>query len=440
MAKTKISEWSATPSNNTDIDGINLAEGCAPSGINDAIREMMAQVKDLYSGTTGDAISIAGGGTGSTTASAARTALGLAIGTDVQAYDAQLSTLAGASADRATFLASTEGFGFRNRIINGDMRIDQRNAGASVTGNSGVYPVDRWSFNNSQSSKFTAQRNAGSVTPPSGFTNYLGITSSSAYSLLSGDYFAIGQNIEGFNVADLGYGAAGAQTVAVSFWVRSSLTGTFSLAVVNSAFARGYVTTYTVSAANTWEYKTVTIAGDTSGTWLTDNGVGLRLYFNLGAGSGQNVTPNTWGAWGGWGVSGAQNVVSTNGATFYITGVQLEAGSVASPFERRDYGREEILCFRYAELVGKFSQGAVWNSTNIRIGVPLKARKRADPTVSLTSNVVLDFAGVRTETLALSGSSGAADFVQLSFTTGNSYSTGQVVSVQENKVLVVSEL
>ena len=102
MAKTKISEWSATPSNNTDIDGINIAEGCAPSGINDAIREMMAQVKDLYSGTTGDAISIAGGGTGSTTASAARTALGLAIGTDVQAYDADLTTLgAGGSAARS---------------------------------------------------------------------------------------------------------------------------------------------------------------------------------------------------------------------------------------------------------------------------------------------------------------------------------------------------
>jgi hypothetical protein len=156
-------------------------------------------------------------------------------------------------------------FGFKNRIINGGMVIDQRNAGASVTFDNGVYPVDRFRSNASQTGKATAQQNAGSVTPPSGFSNYLGITSSSAYSVSSSDYFTIQHNIEGLNVSDLGWGAAGAQTVTLSFWVRSSLTGTFGGALSNSAFNRSYPFSFTISAANTWEQKSVTIAGDTSG-------------------------------------------------------------------------------------------------------------------------------------------------------------------------------
>lgn len=338
MAKTKISEWSATPANNTDIDGINIAEGCAPSGINDAIRELMSQVKDLYSGTTGDALAIAGGGTGATTASAARTNLGVVIGTDVQAYNANL-TAYGAT-----------GIGFRNRIINGDMRIDQRNAGASVAiTTSGNYTVDRWSGNATQNGKYTVQQNAGSVTPPAGFINYLGATSSSAYSVGSGDVFWLAQGIEGLNISDLGWGAAGAQSITLSFWARSSLTGTFGGALRNAAGNRSYPFTYTISAANTWEQKSVTIAGDTSGTWLTTNGLGINLNFGLGAGATYSGTAGAWAAGNFVSATGATSVVGTNGATFYITGVQLEAGTVASPFERRDYGRELMMCQRYFE-------------------------------------------------------------------------------------------
>ena len=180
---------------------------------------------------------------------------------------------------------SDSSFGFKNRIINGAMVIDQRNAGASVTPTTTEYITDRWALYCTQSSKFSSQQNAGSVTPPVGFTNYLGATSLSAYSVGANDFFMFGQRIEGFNVA-LGWGTANAKTVTLSFWVRSSLTGTFGGSLVNSAGNRSYPYTYTISTANTWEQKSVTIAGDTSGTWVgATNGIGVIVIFNLGSGS-----------------------------------------------------------------------------------------------------------------------------------------------------------
>jgi hypothetical protein len=244
------------------------------------------------------------------------------------------------------------GLAFRNRIINGAMVIDQRNAGASVTNVSGsnVFGVDRWPAYSSQASKFTVQQNAGSVTPPSGFKNYIGVTSLSAYSVVAADEFTLSQNIEGFNVADLGFGAAGAATVTLSFWVRSSLTGSFGGNLANGALTRAYPFSYTISSANTWEQKTVTIAGDTSGTWLTTNGTGLLVRFGLGVGS--TYGSGTAGAWSGTYSdvpTGSVSVVGTSGATFYITGVQLEKGSTATSFDYRPYGTELALCQRYTQ-------------------------------------------------------------------------------------------
>lgn len=274
--------------------------------------------------------------------------------------------------------------GFRNRIINGDMRIDQRNNGASVTPASFSYTLDRWRAVQSVASKFSVQQNAGSVTPPAGFTNYLGVTSLSAYSVTGSDLFAIYQPIEGVNVADFGLGTAGALVVTASFWVRSSLTGTFGGMLKNSAGNRSYPFTYTISAANTWEYKTVTIPGDTSGTWLTNNGIGLSVGFSLGAGATLSGTAGAWAASDIWQPTGAVSVVGTNGATFYITGVQLEAGTVATPFERRDYGRELIMCQRYYIGDGQafLSQGAfdsAYNTEGMFINLP--TTMRANPTV-----------------------------------------------------------
>lgn len=251
----------------------------------------------------------------------------------------------------------------RNRLINSDMRIDQRNAGASVTPTNGQYTLDRWIGYGSVSSKYTIQQNAGSVTPPAGFTNYLGVTSTSAHSVSSGDYFLFRQFIEGFNVSDLGWGTVNAATVCLSFWVRSSLTGTFGGTLQNSAGNRSYPFTYTINAANTWEYATITIAGDTSGTWLTTNGVGVTVNFGLGAGSTYSGTAGAWAGSNFLSATGATSVVGTNGATFYITGVQLEKGTQATSFEYRQYGQELALCQRYY-----YTSGELTNPANARGG------------------------------------------------------------------------
>jgi len=249
---------------------------------------------------------------------------------------------------------------FKNRIINGNMTIDQRNSGASIStsavGTQTYSSLDRWAYIVSQASKFTMQQNAGSVTPPAGFTNYLGCTSTAATSISSGDYFQFNQVIEGFNTADLGWGTANAKTVTISFWVYSSLTGTFGGSLRNSAINRSYPFTYNISSANTWEQKSVTIVGDTSGTWLTTNGWGVQLIFSLGMGSTYNGTAGSWASANYASATGATSVVSTNGATFYITGVQFEVGTVATSFDFRSYGTELALCQRYGQMAANANE------------------------------------------------------------------------------------
>jgi hypothetical protein len=233
------------------------------------------------------------------------------------------------------------------------------------------------------------------VTPPAGFANYLGVTSLSAYSVTSSDVFSIFQSIEGFNSADLGWGAAGAQPVTLSFWARSSLTGTFGGALKNSAGNRSYPFSYTISAANTWEYKTVIVAGDTTGTWLTNNGIGVSVVFSFGVGSTSSGTAGSWAASDLWSATGATSVVGTNGATFYITGVQLEAGSVATPFERRDFGRELMMCQRYFQRLdmndGAGLVGMAGSSTFGLVQYPLPVAMRAAPSALGTTGTASDY-------------------------------------------------
>jgi hypothetical protein len=332
---------------------------------------------------------------------------------------------------------SDSSFGFKNRIINGAMVFDQRNAGASIgtASSTSTYTLDRWVAVFSQNSKFTIQQNAGSVTPPVGFTNYLGITTTTAYSG-SGDIFSIGQNIEGFNTADLGFGTANAKTITVSFWVRSSLTGTFGGALQNSALNRSYPFTFTISVAGTWEYKTITVAGDTSGTWIgATNGIGLRLWINLGSGSTYSGTAGAWASADYRSATGAVSVIGTLNATLYITGVQLEVGSTATNFDVRSIGTELALAQRYYQQIGGNSfvgnplypiigNGFAFSTNQADIYVPLRVTMRSTPTITSSGTAIQVIATAYTVTsLGDVGSTFNTVFLRIStagtFTAGN---------------------
>ena len=234
--------------------------------------------------------------------------------------------------------------GTRNKIINGAMVIDQRNAGAAVT-LSGELPVDRFTMINTSDGAFSAQQVSEA---PSGFTKSVKVTTTTADgTLTAAQNMHLRQPIEGFNVADLGWGTAAAQAITISFWVRSSLTGTFGGSLRNSASTRAYAFTYSISVADTWEYKTVTIAGDTTGTWLTDNGLGVLVSWGLGAGPDRSGAAGSWAGAIYVSATGAVSLIGTLNATWQITGVQLEAGDTATPFEHRSYGQELALCQRY---------------------------------------------------------------------------------------------
>jgi hypothetical protein len=287
-------------------------------------------------------------------------------------------------------ISSSGVYGFKNRIINGAMVLNQR--GFSGTPASLEYTLDRWrTLMSTVSSKFTVSQNAGSVTPPAGFINYLGVTSSSAYSVGSGDQYGIQQWIEGYNIADLAWGTASAQTVTLSFWVRSSLTGTFGGSLGNSGGSRSYPFTYTINSANTWEYETITIAGDTSGTWLTDNSRGLNVTFGLGVGSTLSGTAGAWAGTDYRSATGATSVVGTNGATFYVTGVMLEKGSTATSFDYRPYGTELQLCQRYYQKITTgvndrgMGVGFYYTSSTMISQIPFQTYMRAAPTLDVNS-------------------------------------------------------
>jgi len=277
--------------------------------------------------------------------------------------------------------------GARNKIINGDMRLDQRNSGASVTPTGDTtYTVDRWPARLSQASKYSVQQVSDA---PAGFVNSLKITSLSSYSVTSTDYFCVDQYIEGLNSSDLAWGTASAKTVTLSFWVKSSLTGTFGGSVFGYQVGYpSYVFSYSISAANTWEYKTITISGPTSGTFVSTNAGNIVIEFSFGVGSSLSGTAGTWNNSVLYrSATGAVSVVGTNAATWQITGVQLESGTVATPFERRSFGQELVLCQRYYEIgaVNSAGGGASWWSgrvtgvTYARQGVSYKVTKRAVP-------------------------------------------------------------
>jgi hypothetical protein len=283
---------------------------------------------------------------------------------------------------------------FRSRIINGGMVIDQRNAGAAITG-SGEYPVDRFVIVNSTDGAFSAQQDSSA---PTGFVNSLKVTTTTADgTLITSQQLVLLQNIEGYNVADLNWGTANAKTVTLSFWVRSSLTGTFGGALRNSAADRSYPFTYTISTANTWEQKSITVAGDTTGTWLTTNGRGISLVLGLGAGPDRSGTAGAWAGATYSSATGATSVIGTLSATFYITGVQLEVGTQATSFEYRQYQQELALCQRYyykikaASTNVPFGTGFNFSTTASATVIPFPVSMRIEPTALEQSGTAADY-------------------------------------------------
>jgi hypothetical protein len=315
----------------------------------------------------------------------------------------------------AALLASINGgpiSGARNRIINGDMRIDQRNGGAAVTINTGgqTFSADRW-YGQGQPSDgvFSLQQVADA---PGGFSNSLRATVTTAdASLGASQSYRVIQRIEGNNLAGLGLGTSSATSFTISFWVKSSIAGTFGGSLWGAAATEWYVFSYSISSANTWEYKTITVAARTTGSFDTTTGTGLQVQFSLGAGSSAVTTAGSWitGATEYYGATGQVNLIGTNGATWQITGVQLEAGTVATPFERRSYGQELSLCQRYyckscrqSEIPGAAnitSVRGILNNGGTRTSVIYKfpATMRTVPTVTLFNPATGAAAQVRNE-------------------------------------------
>ena len=343
--------------------------------------------------------------------------------------------------DSADIDSSAQFYQFKNRIINGAMMIDQRNAGASVTANnSGVYGVDRFLTEAYGGGSLSSQR---STTAPAGFINSLLLTvTGTDTSLSTSDDYEFNQKIEGFNCSDLGFGTANASTITMSFWVRSSVIGTYSVGFQNSSASRSYVATYTINAANTWEQKTITVAGDTggSGSWETGNSTGLFIRWCLATGTNRIASAaNTWESANRIAISSTANpIMGTSGATFYITGVQLEKGSTATSFDYRPYGTELALCQRYAiKYLGSGAYekvpavGMCLSSTQFTASIGVPVAMRASPSLSY-SNIVLG-----TTSSAISVTSVVVDHTStlapsFNFNVSSGLTTGQPAFLQAN--------
>jgi len=393
MTKANITQYSSTPSSNADINDINIAENCPASGLNNAIRELMAHLKNVDTGSQAlTALSVAGSVTATTSLKTplieftdGDNALTIADGGNVTA-NANLTV----SGDLiASSLNGGQIGGRRNIITNGAMNLDQRNSGSEVVPSSDAYTLDRFRYNASQASKLKVQQNAQAITPPSGFSNYLGVTVNATHTVASTDNFFLTYFVEGHDSAHLDFGKSTAKTVTLSFYVQSSLTGTFSGSIVNSAENRAYPYTYTISSANTWERKTITIAGDTSGTWIgATNGKGLMLTFSLGMGSNFTGTAGQWNGAQDFGATGETvKLVENASAQWKMTGVQLEVGSQATPFEHKSFGEELALCQRYFSKAGIAHYHDVTSGRNYGANTGLPTEMRANPTIVASSTL-----------------------------------------------------
>jgi hypothetical protein len=294
--------------------------------------------------------------------------------------------------------AQTALTGFRNKLINGDMRVAQRGVITSTTAlTTGAFTADRWRAVGVVTTA-AATYVQGNSAPNSDFQYNSAVEISTADTSITSTKAAwIEQGVEGFHARDLI-----GKPITISFWVRSAKTGTHCVALRNSGSDRSYVATYTVSAVNVWEYKVITVPVGliTAGTWNWTNGLGFYLRFVLAAGDSFHTTAGAWQTGNFMATSTQVNCLDAISNIFAITGVQLEAGTVATQFEHRPIGLELSLCQRYHEVATVYSASSGGTNRTDLTWVPWRAVKRADPVVAIVSASV----NTGTNTLSSQGS------------------------------------
>lgn len=281
------------------------------------------------------------------------------------------------------------GLGFRNLIINGAMQVDQRKTATTAITTNG-YTTDLWLVEDGCSAVLSSQQSTD-VPTGQGFDKSLKVTATTAEpSVTTSEFSVITHFIEGTNSAQLAWGTSGAKSIAVSFWVKATVTGTYSFTLYNDGASRVCPNAYTVNASNTWEKKTIIITGDVSGTWLTTTGRGVVINFYTVMASNLLGTSGVWNSSSVYGVTGQANAFATVGNIFAITGVQLEQNYQPTPFEQRPIGVELALCQRYYEVQRSvtFLMHYSGTATNIIYTKPFIVQKRATP---IATNVVNNY-------------------------------------------------
>ena len=382
MAKDKLTQCDSVASNNQDVGGISVAEGMLPSGVNNAIREQMSHLADFAAGTSGVDV------------------LKLQDDTDTNSIKLQAPSSVTAnttftlpdgdgSADQVLKTDGSGQLGFADRhanpslIINGAFSIFQRGTSATTVSGNDIFAADRFKGWANGGGTFTVEQSTDVPNNEFEFSAKLTNTATDS-SVAAGDNYRWATDLEGYNVSHLAYGHSDAKAVTLSFWVKSSLAGTYCGALYSTTASRHYIYEYTISSANTWEKITITISsGDTSGSWNRTNGNGLRIYWGFGSGTTYQGTAGAWTAGEKWETSSQAAWIGSASATFYITGVKLEVGSTATDFVHRSYGEELALCQRYyAEAVD--ASGVASQTTVIQPMVRFPIEMRTAPSFGFT--------------------------------------------------------
>jgi len=303
------------------------------------------------------------------------------------------------AAELAALIGSGQAQGNKNFIINGDMQVWQRATAATAGANNTLNTVDRWGWLLSNDGAVTSEQSTD--TPTGTGYSFLAKCTTADSSIAAGQYAVIYQNIEAQNLQPLQYGTSSAKTITLSFWAKSNKTGTYTVALYKGGNT-GYIipNEYTISSANTWEKKTITItptAGSTSfitaaaAAFLNNNTLGFQLAFNLAFGSNGNGTNATWSSnTAHYSTSNQVNWMDSTSNNFYLSQVQLEIGEVATPFEHRSFGDELAKCQRYLQKIDLLtSNGGIGNSW-FYANVNFLTTMRAAPTLSNTSAYGLD--------------------------------------------------